>query len=68
MQVSLGEPRKAPGAKTVQIPLSIEIPSGTRPMNHLGSQQGALGEVVLETDRTDGKPMSVYVRFVIQSQ
>jgi hypothetical protein len=37
-------------------------------MNRLGSQQGPLGEIVLETDRTDGKPMSVFVRFAIQSQ
>jgi hypothetical protein len=68
MQVSLGQPQTAAGAKAVQLPLSIEIPPGTRPMNRLGSQQGPLGEIVLETDRTDGKPMSVFVRFAIQSQ
>lgn len=68
MQVTLGAAEKVGGTKIVRLPLEITIPAGTRPLNRLGSEQGPLGEIVLETDRADGQPMPLYVRFATQSE
>jgi hypothetical protein len=54
LKVSLGEPVDvATGTGrdggVTKIPLTIEIPPGTPPANHLGSDQGKYGELILET-------------------
>ena len=51
LKVTLGEPTelKSGDGGVTQIPLTIEIPPGMPPVNHLGTDQGKYAEVVLET-------------------
>jgi hypothetical protein len=68
MQVTLGAPEKLGGTKNLVMPLEISIPPGVRPLNRMGSSQGPLAEIVLDTDRPDGKPLTIYVRFATQGE
>jgi len=57
LKVNLGEMRDM-GSSASQVPLTIEIPKGTRPGFHAGGDQGELGEILLQT----GHPRSPKVR------
>jgi hypothetical protein len=49
-----------------QIPLTIEIPSGTSAVNHLGSEQGKLAEIMFETTHPQVKHMRMYLQFIVE--
>jgi Protein of unknown function (DUF1573) len=49
-----------------QIPLTIEIPSGTPAVNHLGSGQGKLAEIMFETTHPQVKHMRMYLQFIVE--
>ena len=68
LKVTLGEPselKSSAGGGVTQIPLSIEIPPGQPPVNHLGTDQGKYAEVILETTLPDVKQFRMYVQFVV---
>jgi hypothetical protein len=48
-----------------RIPLTIEIPPGTPPVNRLGSDQGKYGEIIFETTHPDVKQIRMYLQFVV---
>jgi hypothetical protein len=71
VRVTVGEPvelnKKGPADNGVtQIPLTIEIPANAPPANHLGSGQGKLGEVILETNHPDVKQLPIYLHFAVE--
>jgi hypothetical protein len=66
MKVTIGEATELRSGAVTQIPLTIEIPPGQAPVNHLGSDQGAYGEIVLETTHPEVKKLRMYVKFVIE--
>jgi hypothetical protein len=68
MQATLGAPEKVGGTKGIRLPLEVSIPAGARPLNRMGTAQGELGEIVIETDRADGQPLTIYVRFATASE
>jgi hypothetical protein len=63
--VDVGTPSPI-GAGTVwKVPIQIRVPTGSRTCNHLGSRQGPLGRVVLETGLPDTPEMTLPVRVAI---
>ncbi|HEX3727175.1 MAG TPA: DUF1573 domain-containing protein [Pirellulales bacterium] len=71
IQVSLGEPselkKDGPDENGVsQIPLTIVIPPGAPPSNHLGSDQGKYGEIILETTHPQVKQIRMYLQFIVE--
>lgn len=47
-------------------PLKIMIPPGTRPANHLGSEQGKVGTIELETNHPSVHQVRILVRFAVE--
>ena len=62
--VTLGEPVHQ--TNVTLIPLTIEIPKGARSGNYLGSQQGKMGEIHLETGHPHTKEMTIYLSMLIE--
>lgn len=65
MQVEVGEPSAVGDGVVVRIPLAISIPAGSPTCNHLGSQQGKLGRIVLETGHPDVPELTIPVRVAV---
>jgi hypothetical protein len=66
LKVTLGEPTDLKSGTVTQIPLTIEIPAGTPPTNHLGSGQGKFAEILLETTHPDVKQIPLRVQFMVE--
>jgi hypothetical protein len=66
LKVKLGEPTEIAGSDQLKIPLTVEIPPGARASVHLGGSEGALGEIMLDTGRSDVATMKIRVRFAIE--
>jgi hypothetical protein len=65
MRVEVGEPSAIGDGVVVRIPLSISIPAGSPTCNHLGSQQGGLGRIVLDTGHPDVPELTIPVRVAV---
>jgi hypothetical protein len=66
LRVSLGQPIEINKGAVVEVPLSVDIPQGSPPANHLGSEQGKLGEIILETTHPQVPKLKILVRFAIE--
>lgn len=66
LQVQLGEPSPIGTGNVVQTPLVVQIPKGSRPANHLGSEQGKLGQILLETTHPQVPRLRILVRFAVE--
>jgi hypothetical protein len=69
LKVTLGEPtelKSGGDGGVTQIPLTIEIPPGIPPVNHMGTDQGKYAEVVLETTHPQVTAIRMNLRFVIE--
>jgi hypothetical protein len=68
LKVTLGEPTELKGGDggVTQVPLTIEIPPGMPPVNHLGTDQGKYAEVVLETTHPQVNEIRMNLKFVIE--
>jgi hypothetical protein len=71
VNVSVGEAttlntKGAAEGGVTQIPLTIEIPPGAPPANHLGSDQGKLGEVILKTGHPEVKQLRINLHFAVE--
>jgi hypothetical protein len=64
LKVTLGEPTELTSGVS-QRTLTIEIPPGTPPANHLGGPQGKSAQVILETTHPLVKQIVLYVQFVV---
>jgi hypothetical protein len=69
LKVTVGETTSlgSEGAAT-QTPLTVQIPKGSRPANHWGSDQGKLGQIVLETNHPRMPRLRILVRFLIEEE
>ncbi len=65
LQVTLGEHKEIKGGRVIRVPLTIELPRGTPPMIHMGSQQGGLGEIILKTNHPRAHELRIRVRFAV---
>jgi hypothetical protein len=66
LKVSLGQRSEINQGTVAQVPLTIDIPKGSPPANHLGSEQGQFGEIVLETTHPKVPKLRILVRFAIE--
>jgi hypothetical protein len=66
MKVSLGRPSEINHGAVVQTPLIIEIPPGSPAVNRLGSDQGKLGEIILETTHPRVPKVRILVRLAVE--
>jgi hypothetical protein len=71
VHVTLGTPTDIRGGATgdgvTQIPLTIEIPPGVGPSNHLGTSQGEYGHIVLETTDPQVPQIPINLMFVVEN-
>ena len=65
IRVKLGE-RKRNSPMSTQTPLLIEIPKGSPSVNHLSSQQGKLGRIVIETGHPETPEVRIYLSFAVK--
>jgi hypothetical protein len=65
LRVSLGEKREISHGDVVATPLMIEIPPGSPTVDRLGSEQGKLGEIILESTHPQVPKLRILVRFAV---
>jgi hypothetical protein len=66
LRVELGETKPINNGQVFHTPLTIEIPKGSRPANHLGSEGGKLGTILLETGHPEAKQLRIRIRFAVK--
>jgi hypothetical protein len=65
LKASLGDPLVI-RENFIHVPLTVEIPAGTRPMIRLGDEQGGEGEVVLSTTHPVTPEVRLRVMFTVK--
>ncbi len=65
LRVSLGEKYEINHGVVVATSLMIEIPPGSPTVDHLGSEQGKLGEIILESTHPQVPKLRILVRFAV---
>ncbi len=65
LKVSLGEPVKMSPSVT-RTPVAIEVPPGSRPVDHLGNDQGHLAIVNIKTGLAEPAELRLFVRYVVE--
>lgn len=63
--VSVGEPAAVGTGGSLRIPLEIAVPPGSRPANHLCSQSGPPGRIVLATGHPEAPTLTIPVCIAI---
>lgn len=64
IRVSIGEADHKENVTIVTV--NIEVPPGIRPGNYLGSQQGNMGEIRLETGHPETKELTLRLKMLIE--
>jgi hypothetical protein len=64
--VKLGPTTAVGQGGLVQTPLEIEVPKGSPLANHLGSEQGELGQIMLETTHPQARQLRIFVQFAVE--
>ncbi len=66
LKVEVGKTTPINKGAVTQTPVAIQIPKGSRAANHLGSEQGKLGEVLIETNHPQAPKLRIFVRFAVE--
>jgi hypothetical protein len=66
LKLSFGQRTEINHGAVVQTPLVIDIPPGSPTVNRLGSAQGKLGEIILETTHPQVSKVRILVRLAIE--
>jgi len=66
LAASLGEPRQVNKGAVYMHLLTVEVPKDARTVNCLGSKQGEMGKVLIETTHPITKELPVYVKFAVR--
>jgi hypothetical protein len=61
LEVTVGEPSPVGGGSVVRATITVVIPPGSQPANHLCSEQGPAGRIVLDTGHPDAPTLTVPV-------
>lgn len=61
LQVTIGAAGEIGDGGVVRVPIEIVIPAGSRPVNHLCTQQGPAGRILLETGHPDTPVLAIPV-------
>lgn len=59
LQVTVGEPRPVGNGAVFRIPITLVIPPGSQPANHICSPQAPGGRIVLETGHPDSPTFTI---------
>lgn len=65
LKVTYGKITQINGGTTSIVPVTIEVPPGSPPVNHMGSEQGKLGEIIIPFDHPDLPPVKLLVQFAV---
>lgn len=65
LTVTVGEGAAIGAGNVLRFPIDLEVPPGSRPANHLCSEQGPAGRIVLETGHPDAPIVSIPVCIAI---
>jgi hypothetical protein len=65
LQIHFGKRTVIQGGRVVKLPLIVEIPPGVGPVSRLGTQQGDLGEILIQTNHPRAQQLRLRVRFVV---
>lgn len=66
LRVKIGETVELGGGAMTKTPVIIQIPKGSHPADHSGSEQARLGRILLKTNHPQSPQLRVYVRFAIE--
>jgi hypothetical protein len=64
LKTAVGKPEKLDAAAT-KVPVTIEVPRGSRPVDHWGTQDGKLARVLLDTGLPDAKQLQILVQYIV---
>jgi hypothetical protein len=67
LKVTLGKMQSI-GPNVGRVPLTIEIPPGSPPDDHLGTQIGPLAKIMLDTGLAENEQMRILVRYAVAGQ
>ncbi len=65
LQATLGAAEKL-SPTVARVPLAIEIPPGSRPVAHLGNQQGHLVQLFIDTGLAEPKQLRILIRYAVE--
>lgn len=65
LKVTVGKTEKF-GPDAARVPLTIEVPAGSRPEDHLGTQLGTLARIFINTGLSEPKQMRLLVRYAVE--
>jgi hypothetical protein len=66
LRVRFGEKQVLKEGEVVKVPLVVEIPPGTRPINCLGGAQGDMGEILIHTNHPQADKLRLLVYFAVE--
>jgi len=66
LEVEFGKTTQINKGIVLQTPLTVRIPAGCRPANHLGSKQGELGRITIETKHPKAPQLRILVKFAVE--
>jgi hypothetical protein len=66
LKVEVGAPRQILGGNVVEFPVTLRIPKGSRPAQHLGPERENYGKVTLQTTHPAAPKLPIYVRFGVR--
>lgn len=66
LKVDIGPPKELNNGRAIQYLVTIEIPAGLAPVNHLGGEQAEMGRIVLETTHPLTKQIPIQVSFSVE--
>ena len=66
LKVRLGKTTLFGDATASRTPLILEVPAGSQPGNHLGSDHGTLGAIRIETTRHETPELRIPVQFAVE--
>jgi hypothetical protein len=66
LKISLGKMVELRNGQISQTPLSIEIPRGSRPINHIGQDPKNWAKIILETTHKKIPQIHVFVQFAVE--
>jgi hypothetical protein len=64
LKMSIGKPEKLDAAAT-KIPITLEVPRGSRPVDHWGTQDSKLARILLDTGLPDAKQLQILVQYIV---
>lgn len=66
LKAMLGQATQSSNGLVTQVPLTIEIPPGCPPANHMGTDAGGMGEIMIATNQPGFGPLRLLVQFAVE--